>query len=114
MPFIELNTNRKIELTIKDEIKTELGKLIEILPGKSENWLMVNINDEVSLYFKGTNDDSIMIKFLVYGNEIPSTILNKFTCEVTSYLSEKLNINSSRIYVSYFFTTNWGWNGSNF
>ena len=43
MPYIELNVNKTVEKELKETIKSTLGKLIEKLPGKSENWLMVNI-----------------------------------------------------------------------
>lgn len=114
MPYIELNVNKTVEKKLKETIKSTLGKLIEKLPGKSENWLMVNINDNSSLYFKGSIEGAIMIKVLVYGSEYSSTILNNFTNEITNYLSKELNITPQRIYVSYFFTNNWGFNGSNF
>ena len=47
MPFINVKTNINIEN--KDVIKEELGKLISILPGKSETWLMVDIEDNKNM-----------------------------------------------------------------
>ena len=50
MPFI----NSKISITISKEqetkLKTELGKAIELIPGKSENWLMTGFEDGYHLY----------------------------------------------------------------
>ncbi len=114
MPYIELNVNKEINKTLKEEIKTKLGSLIKELPGKSENWLMVNINDNTSLYFKGSEEGAIMVKVLVYGESYSSQILNNFTSLLTFHLSSLLKISSERIYISYFFTKNRGFNGSNF
>lgn len=114
MPYIELNTNYKLSKTLKEDIKSKLGELIKELPGKSENWLMVNINDNSSLFFKGSDEGAIMVKVLIYGDSYSDEILNNFTLLLTSYLSDNLHICSSRIYISYFFTRNWGFNGNNF
>jgi phenylpyruvate tautomerase PptA (4-oxalocrotonate tautomerase family) len=36
------------------------------------------------------------------------------TEEVTNIISEELGIDKSNIYVSYYPTDKWGWNGNNF
>ena len=41
MPFIQLKTNAEINENDEKLIKSKLGELITIIPGKSENWLMV-------------------------------------------------------------------------
>ena len=43
MPFVNVKANFQIEDGKVLAIKENLGKLIEILPGKSEKWLMVQI-----------------------------------------------------------------------
>jgi hypothetical protein len=39
---------------------------------------------------------------------------NKKTEKITDNLNNNFNIESDKIYVSYFETSNWGWNGKNF
>lgn len=113
MPFIELNTNCTIENEVALEIKKYLGKAIETLPGKSEDWLMINIKDDQNIYFKGSNDKACMIKVLVYGKPSDES-LAKLTSKISDFIETKLKINKNRIYIYYNFTTNWGWNGDNF
>ena len=100
----------------KKKIKEELGKAISILPGKSEEWLMVEIKDNMKLYFKGDKEkENMMIKVLVYGDTLSESILNKFTAKVSEILINILSgLNKDHIYISYFFTKNWGFNGENF
>lgn len=43
MPFIEVKTNQKIN--DKTLLKQELGQAITAIPGKSENWLMIEMED---------------------------------------------------------------------
>lgn len=113
MPFIELETNVELEETKKEEIKSELGELIEIIPGKSETWLMVEVNDKKSLYFKGSQESALILKVMIYGDVSPK-YFDTFTSKATSYLSNLLSIKKDRIYIAYFTTPNWGWNGNNF
>ncbi len=112
MPFINVKTN--ININDKDSVKAELGKLIEIIPGKSEAWLMVNIEDNENLYFKGDkNTPNLFVEVKIYGN-VSNSILDKFTQEATKSFNKLLGINPSRIYIKYELVENWGWNGNNF
>ena len=56
MPFINVKISENLSDTQVDNIKSRLGEAISLIPGKSETWLMVNIQDNCKLYFKGTND----------------------------------------------------------
>ena len=56
MPFINVKISENLSDTQVDNIKSRLGEAISLIPGKSEAWLMVNIQDNCKLYFKGTND----------------------------------------------------------
>lgn len=113
MPFLNIMTNVKVEESKEKEIKEALGKAIEVIPGKSEAWLMINIEDESKLYFKGTKDPAVMAELTIYGGA-SSESLNSFTAKFTDIVSKVLNVASNRIYIRYEATTNWGWNGSNF
>ena len=52
MPFIDSKVTSKLTNEQKEEIKTELGQLITTL-GKSENYLMVGIEDAYDLWLAG-------------------------------------------------------------
>ncbi|MBP5693983.1 MAG: hypothetical protein J6X03_00800 [Bacilli bacterium] len=113
MPFVSVKTNKTLNSDQKIEVKSSLGKLIKLLPGKSENWLMVDIEDSKELYFRGTNDPAIMVEVKLYGGASQSSLEN-FTNEVTKCFSGLFEVETSRIYVSYFATNDWGYDGSNF
>ena len=113
MPFINVKTNSKVPAEKAEEIKSALGRAITAIPGKSEGWLMVGIEDEYKLYFKGTEEPAAMVEVSLYGNASPNA-LNTLTGHITGLLSDTLGIPADRIYVSYMCTENWGWNGSNF
>lgn len=113
MPFINVKTNAKVSESTAEEIKKELGLAITAIPGKSESWLMVGIEDEYKLYFKGTDAPAAMVEVSVYGNA-SSNALSTLTSHITGIMKSKAGIPSDRVYVKYAFTDDWGWNGSNF
>lgn len=113
MPFINVKTNTSVPSEKQTSIKAGLGQAIATIPGKSESWLMVGIEPEKILYFKGDDSPAAMVEVSVYGSP-NSSAFNKLTDQICDILNKELSIDRSRIYVKYQTTTDWGWNGSNF
>lgn len=112
MPFINVKTNTAVSKDKMDAIKSALGQAITALPGKSENWLMVGIEPEQSLYFQGSDAPAAMVQVQTYGTNAQGT--DALTAKICDILQAQLSIPANRTYVSYFGTANWGWNGGNF
>jgi phenylpyruvate tautomerase PptA (4-oxalocrotonate tautomerase family) len=113
MPYISAKTNVKLSNDKYESIKTKFGKAIELIPGKSENWLMVSFEDESKLYFKGKNDKPLaFVEVSLYG-KTSREAYNSLTREITNILQDELNIQPDCIYVKYEEVSTWGWNGSN-
>lgn len=112
MPFINVKTNAAVSKEKCEAIKSALGQAITALPGKSEQWLMVGIEPECTLYFQGSDAPCAMVQVQTYGTNASGTdVLTGKICEI---LGDNLSIPANRTYVSYFGTPNWGWNGGNF
>ncbi len=112
MPFINTKTNVKITKEKEVAIKARLGKAIELIKGKSESWLMVGFEPECSLYFRGSDKQSIaFVEVKIYGKASRSDC-DKLTAAITEILSDELEI--EQIYVKYEEVAVWGYNGSNF
>lgn len=114
MPFINSKVSVKMTSQEKDTLKTELGKAIELIPGKSENWLMIGFDDDYSLYFKGEAFEKIAfveVKLFGSANKKVYQALTEKICEIYKAV---LEIPVDKIYVKYEEVSNWGWNGSNF
>ena len=114
MPFI--NTKVNISISKEDEsiLKERLGEAISLIPGKSEQWLMLGFEDNARLYFRGDNSDKIaFVEVKIFGGENKEAF-NNLTGEICKIYNEVLGINSDKIYIKYETTTNWGWNGRNF
>lgn len=112
MPFIDCKLNVDITKQQEIQLKEEFGRAISLIPGKSESWLMVNIQPKCALYFRGSNDKPIaMISLTVYGTPNPSAY-DALTARFHNILQNVVNI--EEMYVSYSETSNFGYNGNNF
>ena len=111
MPYIKTSTNIKIEDEKLNNIKTKYGEAIRLM-GKTEDWLMLEFNDNAKMYFKGDNTNPIVfIDVKVLGSVNNSDDMTSKLCEI---IGEELNIPSNQIYISYQGYTNWGYAGRNF
>lgn len=113
MPLIQVKTNTVLSPETETILKSELGKAISLIPGKNENWLMVNFQPESHLWFRGTNDPAVLAEVSVFGASSKDAY-DRLTAELCRIFKERLSVPSDRIYVKYAETPYWGWNGSNF
>ena len=114
MPFIETKTNVAITKEKERELKERLGKAISIIPGKSESWLMLAIEGNIPMYFRG--DDSEPVAFIevkIFGNA-SGDVYSRMTKELTGIYGNLLGIAPDHMYIRYFGSSDWGWNGNNF
>lgn len=110
MPFIRTSTNVSIDDNKIMNLKNKYGVAITTM-GKTENWLMLEFNDNAKMFFAGSSEPLAFVDVKTYGNPNNS---NAMTHELTKIINEELGIDSSRIYVSYQGINDWGYNGNNF
>ena len=53
MPYIRMATSQTLTAAQKDEFKAGLAEIIGLIPGKTEAALMVEVDDGLTMYFKG-------------------------------------------------------------
>lgn len=111
MPFIEVKTNQTI--TDKTALKSALGEAITAIPGKSEAWLMVELEGEKDMYFKGSDAPCAMFEIAIFGKASDEAYddLTKRICEISEKL---LDVSADRTYVKYSEIEHWGFNNFNF
>lgn len=114
MPFINSKVTVSMNEEKKESVKTRLGQAISIIPGKSENWLMVGFEDNYDLYFQGNqNAETAFVEVKIFGSAAGG-VYDRLTAEICKIFNEELGIEPNRIYVKYEEVENWGWNGGNF
>lgn len=110
MPFIRVTTNRKLTLHQEIKIKEELGRLITILPNKKEENLMVHIEDNQIMYFRGEDKKCLMMTVSLY-KQSPLEAKQKFAGEVLTMLEEVTGVDKNDQYLSFSEFENWGKQG---
>lgn len=113
MPFIQTKTNVSVSKEQETRLKTAFGKAIELIPGKSERWLMLGFSDNERMWFVGDDAPIAYLSVKLFGGASDSAY-DALTAKLTEIVSVELGIQPSRIYVKYEEIDHWGWNGSNF
>ena len=67
MPCIQITTAKPITAAQEQAVKAELGKAIELLPRKSEKWLMCVFRSDASVWFQGEQADAALVEVDVFG-----------------------------------------------
>lgn len=114
MPYIKLNTSAAVSEEKAEALKARFGKAIECFPGKTEQWLMVGIEDRQRLWFRGDNTADIAVLDVALLGSVGADASERMTAALCRILEEELNISPDRVYVKYSGFANWGWNGANF
>lgn len=113
MPYIHSVVSVKMSQEQKDSVKSKLGQAINEMPGKSEGSLMIAMQDEQTMYFRGKPKDKaafVELKMLYTQTLAAKEDFTKKVCDI--YLQE-LGIPGEEIFVAFTETEkgNWGWNG---
>ena len=101
MPFVTAKVNVPISKEQELEIKSRVGKAIENVPGKDENYLLFGIEDDVHFYLRGDGDQKIAyITADIFGNE-DHMGFNRFGAEMTAAFHDVLGIPLGNIYIKF-------------
>ena len=101
MPFIMSKVNVPVSAEQELQIKSRLGKAMEILPGLSEKYLLAGIEANCHLYLRGEKDlPTAFVQVSVFGNEIHFGY-EKFSVAVTEIFVDVLNIPPQNVYIKF-------------
>ncbi len=108
MPFIDARFSTPVDTTQETAIKEKLGEAITLI-GKSEAYLMVQIQSDCKLYFKGNNDaDTAYFEVKLLGKSTKENY-TKLTCALCDIATEVLGISGNRVYVKFDENEYWGY-----
>lgn len=114
MPFIDLKTSAEINESNEALLRKELGKIITLIPGKSEAWLMLSFTDCERMAFRGNADaDTAMVSVDLLGGASDEAYDN-MTAAICRAVNDILGVPFDRIYVKYSEFEHWGFAGENF
>ena len=108
MPFIKVKVGCHITDEQEKALKTRFGKAISLIPGKSEEYLLLEFEDNRRLWLRGENAPPVAyIEAAIFGNE-DHRGFDDFTSEATSAFTEVLGIRPDRVYIKFEDITAWG------
>lgn len=113
MPYIHTKTNVKVTKPTADALKAACGEAITLIPGKTEAWLMVEVEGEKAMYFAGSDAPCAYIEVKLFG-KASDAVYERLTAKLCEVAAKHLSVSPDRVYVKYEEVEHWGWNGSNF
>jgi len=107
MPYIAVNTSQKLSDAQKEKIKTELGRLITIIPTKAEANLLIDFSDSRTMYKGGENISGAFIEMRLF-KKTDFEPKKKFTEETFEMLSQELGLKKEHMFLNILEFDNWG------
>ena len=115
MPFINNKITVPVDEGKREALKAGYGKAISVF-GKTEDWVMVSIEDGSELYFGGKKLELgayVEVNLMGEIDDAAALAYTKHTCKM---LGDELGIPADCIYVTFntIPAARWGWNGHMF
>lgn len=110
MPLIKAKFSTEVSKEKENNIKKALGEAISLFPGKSETYLMVEIEDNKRLYLGGQNDEPIALFEVQLLGNCQKDDCQKVTAALCDIAQKELNIKGDNVYVTFMEFSKWGYN----
>ena len=107
MPYINVCMSKKLEEQDRDELARELGKIITLIPGKTESGFMVDIEDGKALYNGGVPGNYVYMELKVY-YKFDYECKSAFTTAVYEIFARRYGVESHNLYLNITECDNWG------
>ena len=111
MPYIAVNTTQKLSDAQKEKIKAELGRIMPIIPTKSEAGLMIDFSDGRTIYKAGEKVEGAFIDLRLL-RKAEFEPKKKYTEELFELLSRELGLKKENMYLTAMEFNDWGANGT--
>lgn len=106
MPYLHISVARELTPEQKETIKSSAGKLIEILPTKTEKGLMIRIDDSQQMYFRGVEANCAHVNVCLYLMS-PNEKKGEFARAFAVALADILGTDPTNIYLCFTEYGNW-------
>lgn len=114
MPMIITKTTTTISKAQEAALTKSFGEAIALLPGKSEEWLMLSFEDGQRMAFRGSCESELCYIEVNLLGAASREAYDRLTAKLCELVSETLGVPTSGIYVKYEEAKTWGYDGFNF
>ena len=114
MPYLQITTNVTIPGDDREGVLADATRELADALGKSEKYVMVQINTQSTLAFGGTSEPAALIELTslgLTGDDCP-----ELSRRLTAWVANQFAVSSDRIFVrlAAWPRTHWAWNGKPF
>lgn len=110
MPFVSFTTTKTLTLHQEVSLKEITGQLISILPNKKEENLMIHIEDNQVMYFRGKEEECMKIEVQLF-HHIDVSYKKEFVKKLMKEVESITGISVNQQYLSIEEYDQWGKNG---
>jgi hypothetical protein len=111
MPYLALTIGQKLDAGQKQKLKEEFGRLITIIPGKTEPDLILHIHEGDAVFMGGEQTPCAYIDLRVY-TKTTDEAKKRFTLEACAFMQKEFDIPLERQYLTISEHENWGYDGT--
>jgi phenylpyruvate tautomerase PptA (4-oxalocrotonate tautomerase family) len=112
MPYISVNLSFRVPEDKKEQIKSALGKAITLIPGKTENSLMVGICDGYDIYLAGVKKEKAAYVDVKILGKASRESKKEISVELFKIFEMLLDIKPEDMYITFSEHDEWGVKGS--
>ena len=112
MPYINIDLSRTITPEKKDAVRTKIGELITLLPGKTADVVIITFSDGKTMYFRGQEQENCAYVDVRLNGTCGFEIKQNFTKAMFTMFAETLDIDSELMYLTILEYTTWGIRGT--
>ena len=114
MPYLLIQTNQAINIEKSQSLMQRASKTVAEILGKSENYVMVSLQDSVKMLFAGKTDPTAFLH--LKSLELPEASTADYAKTLCSMVEQELNIPPDRIFINFSSPERhmWGWNNKTF
>lgn len=111
MPFINVKTNATLTKDKKDIIKRRISDCIGLIPGKSDRYLMLAVEDGIDMAFHRDSESNIaMVEVRIFGGSTKDAY-QKLTGAICLIMEDEAKVKGENCYVVFDERKYWGYNG---
>lgn len=114
MPYLLIQTNKNIAAERIQALMSKASKTVSEILGKSENYVMVAVQDSMHMLFAGTDQELAYVELKSIG--LPEDTSPELSQGLCTLINSELGIDSKRIYIEFSNAQRhmWGWDNRTF
>ena len=114
MPYLKIQTNVHVGDGAKSQLLKTLSRTIAEALGKPENYVMIALEENISMLFAGNDAPATYLELKSLG--LPEEQTAAFSATLCVTIEQELAVTQERIYIEFSAPARhmWGWSGRTF